>query len=227
MSHHEWEQGTFRIPASRWASLKGALRQAYNERLAADLTLAEQVLTKVKADHKGRRNVDWRAALTRELDQEDPRSSGGGAFHPKYRFAVLDSAAVIAKACAGLIEGRGKLRSLKKKDFPRATTKTITFNAGEGTISLRDHDRTVVWNVPEGNQACDCARSSHMARTLFRLLDGMAWSRGTGGFIVGNDECNRNNSPAEVGAGGNLLRMPYYGPVGKKEAESRGRSRWR
>ncbi len=227
MSRYEWEHGTFRIPANRWASLKGALRQAYNDGLAADLVLAEQVLTKVKADHKRRRNVDWCAALTQEIDAQDPRSGGGGTFRPKYRFGVLDSAAVIAKACAGLVEGRGKLRSLKKKDFPRATNKTITFDGDGWRISLHDQNRSVVWNVPENNHACDYARSSHMARTLFRLLDGMAWSRGTGGYIVGNDEYNRENSPAEVGGGGNLLKMPYYGPVGKKEAQSRGQRRSR
>jgi len=221
VSRYEWEQGTFRIPANRWASLKGALRQAYNDALAADLVLAEQALTKVKADHKGRRKVDWRAALTRELDQEDPRSSGGGAYRPKYRFAVLDSAAVIAKTCAGLIEGGGKLRSLKKKDFPRATNKTTTFDGDGWRISIHDQNRSVVWNVPENNHACDYARSSHMARAFFRLLEGMAWSRGTGGYIVGNDEYNRENSPAEVGGGGNLLKMPCYGPLGKKEAEAR------
>ena len=221
MSRYEWEQGTFRIPASRWASFKGSLRQAYNEELAADLVLAEQVLTKVKADYKGRRKVDWRAALTREIDHEDPHSGGGG-FRPKYRFGVLSSMAIITKACAGLGEPGGRLRALKKKDFPRATNKTMAFDAGEGTISLHDKDRTVVWNVPENNHACDYARSSPMARALFRLLDGIAWSRGTGGYIVGNDEYNRENSPAEVGGGGNLLKRPCYGPIGKREAESRG-----
>ena len=227
VGRNEWEQGTFRIPANRWTSFKGALRLAYNEGLAADLVLAEQVLTKVKADHKRRRNVDWRAALTQEIDAQDPRSGGGGTFRPKYRFGVLGSAAVIAKACAGLVDGRGKLRSLKKKDFPRATNKTTTFDADTGTISLHDPDRTVVWNVPGGDYACERARSSHMARTLFRLLDGIAWSRGTGGYIVGDDGNNRANSPADVGEGVNLLKTPYYGPVGKREAESRGQRRSR
>ncbi|EQD35342.1 hypothetical protein B2A_12427, partial [mine drainage metagenome] len=158
--------------------------------------LAEQVLTKVKADHKGRRNVDWRTALTQEIDAEDPRAGGGGAFRPKYCLGVLSSTAIIAKACAGLTEPHGRLRSLKRKDFPRATNKTREFDADIGTISLHDQDRTVVWGVPEGNYACERAHSSHMARTLFRFFDHIAWSRGTGGYIVGNDAYSRENSLA-------------------------------
>lgn len=222
MSRSEWEQGTFRLPANQWVKIKSALRLAYNQGLEADLALAEQVLAKVKADYKGRRNVNWRAALTQEIDAEDPRSHGGGAFRPKYRFAVLSPMAIIAKACAALVDGHGKLRSLKKKDFPPATSKTMLFDADVGTIGLHDQGRTVAWDVPEGNWACDRARDSHMGRTLFRFLDGTVWTRGTGGFIVGNDEGNRANSPAEVGEGGNLLKRPCYGPIGKREAESRG-----
>ena len=228
MSRSEWERGTFRIPSSQWVRIKNALRLAYNQGLQADFALAEQVIAKVKADNKGRRNVDWRAVFTQEVDAEDPRShGGGGGFKPKHRFAVLSSTAIIAKVCSALVEGRGKLRSLKKKDFPRATNKTREFDADAGTIFLHDQDRTVLWDVPEGNYACERARSSHVARTLFRRLDGIAWSRGTGGYIVGNDESNRANSPAEVGEGGNLLKMPYHGPIGRNEAESRGRRRSR
>ena len=105
VGRNEWEQGTFRIPANRWTSFKGALRLAYNEGLAADLVLAEQVLTKVKADHKRRRNVDWRAALTQEIDAQDPRSGGGGTFRPKYRFGVLARRQLSPKRARGLSMG--------------------------------------------------------------------------------------------------------------------------
>lgn len=225
MSRSEWEQGTFRIPANQWVKVKSALRLAYNRGIDGDFVLAEQVIAKVKADYKGRRNVNWRAVFTQEIDAEDPRSHGGGGFKPKHRFAVLSTTVIIAKVCSALVDGRGKLQSLKKKDFPRATNKTMEFPADCGTILLRDKERTVSWDVPEGNWACDRARSSYMAREFFRLLYGMFWTRGTGGFIVGNDENNREHAPAEVGAGGNLLKAPYYGPVGKKEAESRGQRR--
>ena len=55
MSRNEREQGTFRIPANRWTSFKGALRLAYNEGLAADLVLAEQVLWPERATAAGAR----------------------------------------------------------------------------------------------------------------------------------------------------------------------------
>lgn len=222
MSRSEWEQGTFRIPANQWVKIKSALRFAYNQGLEADFVLAEQVLTKVKADYKGRRNVNWRSVLTQELDAEDPRSHGGGAFRPKYRFAVLSSTAIIAKACAALTAGRGKLRSLKKKDFPPATNKTMVFDADAGKISLNEQDRTVVWDVPEGNWACDRARESHMGRVLFRTLECLAWTRQSGGFIVGNDENHRMANPGEVGGGGHRFKLPFFGPIGKEQAKLRG-----
>lgn len=219
MSCFEWEQGQFRIPAKCWPALKKALRAAYNKGLAADLTLANQVIAKVKAAHKGRRLVDWRVVLTCELGALDRvESAVGTVSQMRYRFNVLRDEMIILKAFAGTSEARRRLCVLRRKDFPLANRETMRFPADLGTISLCDAKHLVSWDVSEHNRACEGARSSYMGRTLFRFLEGISWVRGTGGYITGNDEHTSANLLLETDEHGDRLKLPYHGPIGMERA---------
>lgn len=89
------------------------------------------------------------------------------------------------------------------------------FELGDGNSTIRtDADNTTVfWNVYEGNHACEEARKHETAKALFRALDRVVWTRGSGGDIVGNDEYNRDS--CSLGGSGNYL-VTRYGPQKKR-----------
>lgn len=85
------------------------------------------------------------------------------------------------------------------------------------SIALNDEQKTVQWDVEENNHACEDARSQPLARLMFKLLNDMEWTRGSGGSIIGNDEYNRDNR--SHGGGGNYTTASYGPREKKKEPE--------
>lgn len=107
-----------------------------------------------------------------------------------------------------------KLQKPKKKDFPKiAATKVERLRADCGTVYFNHKDKTVTWDVDENNRAVESARGTWLAETLFRALNQIKWTRGSGGKIVGNDEYNRDSD--YEGGGGNYIN-DEYGPEAQK-----------
>lgn len=226
MSRYEWERGSFVIPSTQWAAFKKSLRDAYNKALANDLTLLDKALAKVKAEYKGKRNVDWHKAVQDELNAYEKVGYGmfGGTRY-RYDFQLFDhyDAADNLLVRQEVETTKGKvvkyvLRSVKKKDFPDANGKTMSFDADDGSIHLNDKTRTVEWAVSENNHACDRARESLMGRTLFALLAKVQWGRNSGGHVIGNDEYNEDSAREYAGGGGSYIKETF-GPLGEQEYE--------
>lgn len=237
MSCYEWESGDIVIPRDQWADFKKNLRAAYNSALTADLRLVEQTIAKIKATHKGKRGVDWEKALREELNPVE-QCQGLYRFenHESRYLRILNSYSVAQKVLLRkeqtLKDGAKKIitrmGSLKKKDFPLANGKTMSFGTGDCEIILFDKKHSVLWQVHENNHACEMAHQSIMGRALFDLLHKIEWKRNSGGCIVGNDEYNREAGRNEPGGGGNVLKS-IFGPIGKAAQEfewsPRGRRR--
>ena len=229
MSKHEWERGEIVIPKNQWAKFKKALRDAYNNGVKHDLEQAAKAIAEVKKANKGKRNVNWEEALECELNRakQPPVSSWhiqeGADVYP---LKILEDCHIAHHAVCwktvvakdGTKRIQSKLVALKKKDFPLATGNTMTFDMPYAEISLDDRNHAVIWNVPEGNYACERAGEAYLAQVFFKLLESISWSRNSGGYISGNDEFNRESR--EAGDGANLLKQTF-GPLGKREAEFR------
>ena len=113
-------------------------------------------------------------------------------------------------------------QAMVNEQYP-ATNRTTTFRCGEPLITFDRGKRSVRWEVPEGNHARDHGRNHPIAQALFKALDRVQWTRGTGGKIVGNDEYNRDSE--YEGGGGNYV-IDEYGPkVQRQPAHTYGR-RW-
>lgn len=225
MSCYEWERGEITIPTSQWAGFKKALRDSYNAELQKDLVTVAKAIERVKVDNKGKRGVNWKEVLRTELYAQDTVAgyyrTSYNTTKARYELAVLEVYQIADKCVTQTKDdATGKikyaLKSLKQKDFPAANTKTIVFDADDGSIHLTDKTHCVTWSVQENNHACERARDSFMGKVLFNLLSKIQWVRGSGGCITGNDEYNRENQDA--GGGANQLK-DTFGPLGEKQHE--------
>lgn len=209
MSRYEEEHGRIVIPAAEWPKFKQKLRETHNTEQVLCLRLATDLHTKLVASGKGKRNFDFRRALQALIDSEADRTSRGNrdrVWNLQYK----------------LISPEGKPRRPLQKDFPMANGTTRQFSAGEGHLRLStDKERTVDWDVPENNHACEYARESAMGKAFFTAIDRMNWTRGSGGTIVGNDEYNRDS---EYEGGGANYRKEQYGPQYKSKVRAPARS---
>lgn len=196
MSCYESEEGTIKIPSKEWAKFRTAVIKAWNEHQLQRLAKAQALHKRLKETLKGKRGSVRTEALREALARHSRQDPEGDI------------------QCL-VIEGwrnEPKLRSVapKKKDFQiLPTSKDASIYLGDASIHLKNKTKCVVWVVPENNHAREHARKHPVAKTLFRLLDRITWTRGSGGQIVGNDEYNRDAGHGEVGGGGNYVTAEY------------------
>lgn len=194
MSCYEWERGTLKIPSVAWKPLRDGLAKAFNALQAKRYVLAVEVHAALKAEKSTAKRGSFTpgAAIRKLLETNRALAS-------KLEKVELDDCYVLERILVA--KETGALLLPKKKDFPLAVaTKTLSYTADEGSITLRPESREVNWSVGENNRAIDRARESVMGNAFFTLLGAVKWTRGTGGEIVGNDEYNREDESAGGGA---------------------------
>ena len=70
--------------------------------------------------------------------------------------------------------------------------------------------------MEENNRSRERANAHPIARRFWSEINKVRWTPTTGGFIIGNDEYNRDSE--SVGGGGNYITQAY-GPLGKRQLE--------
>lgn len=241
MSRNCWENGTIVIPRASWPGFKKNLRAAWNTALDQDLMVINTLHEKLKESYKGKRNVDWTAAVNAEIYKEHPYDANRpyrvtGPTGDVYKFKVMDkwdvarllvteppkpaqgtNPAVTSLNAPASEPFKPKLVLPKKSVLPVANGKTLRFYMSEASITLSDEkSMSVEWNVSENNHAVENARATHIAGVFFKLLDKIQWTRNTGGTIAGNDEYASESR--ESGGGANYT-TGTYGPSGTKNKE--------
>lgn len=199
MSCYEWERGTITLPAKEWAAFRKGLLEAWNALELERLSKAVALHGRLKEAIKGKRGAAKAAALQETAERlcPDHREENEGV-----RSLVLS------------YDWTTRTTSLKqlpkKKDLKiLPLSKDAVLHLGDASISLSNELRKVTWSVGENNHARDHARKHPMARELFRRLDRVTWTRGSGGKIVGNDEYNRDSDHED---GGSNYVTAEYGP---------------
>ncbi len=214
MSCYEWERGTIKLPSSAAVRLKGLVRDLSNQLHTRVLELSQQWWDKNQTrstrlfnqrlsqtqnrvwDGTGYRGHDLMEELAQNLMLEvlqdltyrlGPNGQGMRVAPHKPRHADVDRVA------------------------PRANVRTTSFRLGEATVTFDGANMT--WAVAENNHAVDVAHQHPIVGALFSELRRVAWTRGTGGVIVGNNEYNRDNR--EAGGGANYVTA-QFGPLGAK-----------
>ena len=206
MSTYEWESGTIKIPAKEWSKFRTAIIKSSNDLRLKGFELAKILYPKIK---KAKPKNEWTGALETVLEAErisfeDERYEVVRRllykFDPDQRKQVLR-------------------RPMKSNLGLLPTSKSCNVRCGEACISLDNENKSVIWDVPENNHACDSARSHSLAKEMFRLLERITWTRGSGGTIIGNDEYNRESDCA--GGGGNYVKETFSAAASKARKELR------
>ena len=96
----------------------------------------------------------------------------------------------------------------KKKNFPYATNRTLEFDLENSSITLSNDNKTFSWQVNEGFNAVEEARSHPLSRAAFNALEEINWIRNSGGVILANPANNSESTKPSV--------SKSYGPLGKK-----------
>jgi hypothetical protein len=183
MSCNNWEEGSVKLPASEWASFRTAIIEKVNALRKKKLALAVEAYHAAQEAGKGKRGFS-RAAWVQDSER----------FYPV--------AYEITR------RGETKVFKPKKKDFPLLpTSKSVVLHLEEVTITLDNKKRALTYCSGENNRAVEHGRDNPVVDLMFQKLRAIAWTRGTGGEFVGNDEYNQDNR--DSGGGGNYTTAAF------------------
>lgn len=206
MSCYEWESGTLALPTAEVAAMRKALNAAHTKHMKGVKTLLDQLWPELKKLPANKR---------RHLDP----------YSPKFRHLNItadDETRWDLHSLFYASDGRKPTAEHWKKAlaYP-STNRTSSWRCGEASISLEG--RHLTWDVPENNHAVDHAHESWLGKALFTQLGRVKWTRGSGGYFVGNNEYNDDR---DVGGGANYLTYSF-GPAGDNaERTHRGFARF-
>ena len=188
-----WELGTVKIPNSQWKQFKASISRVYNFIIEKDFAIALDVYEKVCNSGKGKRRFNYRNEIILKTSEYNLRA---------------DSVARIEKSMFPDDSSRKKPLKPKKKNFPYATNRTLEFDLENSLITLSNDNKTFSWQVNEGFNAVEEARSHPLARAAFNALEEINWIRNSGGVILANPDNNSESTKPSV--------AKSYGPLGKK-----------
>ena len=228
MSCYESEHGALTIPSAQWAAFKASIREAYNKSQLDAFQRAAALQVKILILHGVHKNKNpktfggyWENLLEMAVEAvERPVYERWGT--RTYSALYYDQQWDIESALFRNGTDKPPLKPLKK-DFPLANSATKSLAQGEAYVGFDDERRRVIWNVSENNHAIESARSTALGRALFAALAKIKWTRGSGGFIIGNNEYNRDSE--DEGGGGNTVNDEYGPEVDKRRKEAEERSR--
>ena len=207
MSCMNWERGSITVPSKDYSKLRQSVIKHHNERQDAVYKAAETLHNTLKAKGKGRRNFDF--ATARESLLETLRRNSRLTEDENWQVQRMTK----------LVDGKPKHKPKKQDLDKHPISRGTTLNLGEASITFIDKRRLVVWDSGENNRQVERANEDPTAIFLFRALNKITWTKGSGGEIIGNDEYNRDND--YEGGGGNYVTKSWKFKTKKeREAES-------
>jgi hypothetical protein len=225
MSCYEWERGDIKLPAGAMKGVREAVVKAHNDVQERLLAVAEKILVRVKAENKGKRNVEWERVID---DAARTFSDEKDGFHSwnVVRLLMPERARPLPTTRDHLPKWERVKATRpgkpKRKDAKFLGKRVEVVGLTDATIRFGDDGRTVTWTVSENNHACDHARNDPIGRAFFSALGRVEWKRGSGGEIIGNDEYRRDDR--SDGGGANYVK-DRFGPAEAKKAAA-GRSNY-
>lgn len=219
MSKYEWERGTITIPSAQWAKFRTGLIKAWNDKQMTILALAKKAVVEARKNAKGKRGQNRDKAILEAV----ARVCGGRIDEHSYFDAsrsaywggrIVNKAAednwdaVTSLIGINRYDRSVNLHAPKKQDLKvYPTSKSCTISLPYAYVTFDNTDKTITWDVPENNHACESAREHWFAGKVFEALGKVEWKRGSGGMIVGNDEYNRDSDYDD--GGGNYVTARY------------------
>jgi len=202
MSRNEWEKGTLTLPTAAVSAVRKALTDASN--LHHDAVLAECLRL-----WNGPIAKTSSSKLFRERLETASRSS-------RLSESVNEDVYFVMEGLVGY-GSNGNPRTPRTSDVekiaPKANSRTTSFGGGQEWGIGIDGTKLSYYSG-DNNHQVERARSHPVVAAMFRALNAVNWTRGSGGVFFGNDEYNRESGGA--GSGGNYITSAF-GPLGEAE----------
>lgn len=214
MSRYEWERGEFTLPSAEFTRVRNAVQ-------AADADHKKRVLAKTRefwnslSRKEKTDSTAYLAAVARFEQERDDSARPQGLFSRSVREIREKQQDQAARAAAiDMLHLKGyaaRPSRVLQAEMQFPTNRTTTFRTPDCSMTFNPANRTVTWDVPENNHACEHARGSHLAEAFFGAIEKVRWTHGTGGVITGNDEYARGSREADGGANYVTVAYGYLG----------------
>lgn len=223
MSCYEEERGEFKLPSSEFSKFRRAIANAFNEYVDIEFAAATVLFEKTSQLTKGMRGrKNWGDLIPDVISfiKSDRSSPSSVRAMSEWELDRLFYEKVLlndqGKPCFGNNAGpEFKIRRPLKKSFPHKTLTDLNYQVDSNSdISFDPEERTVVWNVDEGNRSVEAARKSHVGKAFFNALKTVQWTRGTGGCTTYINEYMRESAMDGPGCGGSSSGT-HMGPIGE------------
>lgn len=211
MSRNDWEEGTVTLPTRAWSPFKKALMDEWNRQRDTIVRQAERFQSHLAEHFKGKRGVDRHDVKNYLWDCAGRERLGDEMAHIAIELTLSSLKDGSASRTKKLTQAM-----INKQVGPKATIKTTRYEGSLWAIVLNNEKKQVLWIVEENNHAVEESRSSAMGARLFRELNRIDYGnrKQHGGYIVGNDEYNCDDT--EHGSGANYLTATF-GKAGEIE----------
>lgn len=194
MSHWIRQEGTIKLPTAEFARVRQSLQDADTEVKTQAFEIAQKFWESTGG--KLKKDPQAYAAACQALQEEIRR--------------LPESVTDKVQDLTDTHYGRAPRRPLKK-DLAIPNSKTLDFNAGYGTdISLDRETSTLSWHSDVSSNT-ERPEDSVVGQAMYKALDSVKWTRGTGGHFRGWDEYSSE-------AGNGSAPNEAFGPLGKEEA---------
>ena len=210
MSCYEWESGSVQFSAKEWGKFRKQVLTEWRTRQESCYQHACDLYDKIKKETKGLRG----RSRAEKIEQTMNRHFIASAIRKG-----SDEADDIQRAVLQYDFGRGEYALVKPKFTRKTFGLPVVVSRGRRIgndgwqMSFNDAERTFSWEVWENNRAVDHAHGNYFVKGVFRRLDRVKWTRNTGGYIVGNNEYNKDDD--SPGGGANYVSRSY-GPLGER-----------
>ena len=186
MSCYEWQRGNIILPTAEVGKFKKAFREVFNGEVEKLFITANQIYMSVITEGKGKRKFDYQDRVVSLASKNN----------------TWEDALLIEQSMyPGTKKDWMKPFKPQKKAFPVARNNTQFYN--EGGLEVGFNGREISYSIEENNHSVDHAGNTRLSKAFWRAMNGVLWTRGTGGKIVGNDEYNREGD--EEGGGANYV----------------------
>lgn len=198
MGHWSKETATIVLPKAAVPSVKRALRESHNSIRDAALARAKEIHRGVRTTSKrsfdadmtdrfgcGLRDFPWSSGV--RVTEYDPNRKLSGASRDH---AVMEVAHRILLVAYRRAKRTVPVPTQVDADavLPRATTATATFPIYGKSLEAKVHFEGNIVTWDRVAERAHYAMDSAMARVLWRALDEVKWTRGTGGEVLSQNE---------------------------------------
>jgi hypothetical protein len=217
MGRYGWQEGNIKLPKAEFTRIRQAVADADTNEVQSVYDRSQEFWAGLTAREKSNPTAyqtalqAFRSKNTRMINSYDRVSTLPDGFDHAVGFDYNFSN-------PNLTSAHKPPKRVQKTDLRFPTSKTTEFAGadGDGQITFDRENQTVKWYVQDEKlDQHKSARTSSIGRALFAALPKVKWTRGTGGFITGNDDGNEDDH--SNGGGANYV-MDGFGPVGVVEA---------